>query len=269
MAEQPHLLIDRPRPEIGRLTINRPERRNALTRELVRDISEALAALGRDPECRVVILGGAGKGFCSGQDMQAASTRTGQSASGMVEKMFWQEQFAGMVLGMRRLRQPVIAAVNGAAAGAGMALALGADIRVASHSARFLVAAIRIGLSAGESGISYHLPRLIGAGRAFEVLLTGRPIEAEEAARIGLVTRLVADEALADAAIEQALAISRNAPFAVEQSKKLMWRTLDAASLDEALALENSTQIVCATTEDYREATRAFVEKRDPAFTGR
>ncbi|HEY6868567.1 MAG TPA: enoyl-CoA hydratase-related protein [Novosphingobium sp.] len=263
-----HLLIDRPLDGVARLTLNRPETLNSLSRELVKDFSNALDDLAEDPTCRVVIVTGAGRGFCSGQDMRAAAHRQTPGVSSTVEKMGWQSRFAGMAQRMQRMPQPVICAVNGVAAGAGMAIAVGADIRIGTPATRFLVASVRIGLSAGESGISYFLPRWIGAARAFEIMLTGRPIEAEEALATGLILRCVAPEALAEAALDQARAILANSPFAVAQTKRIMWRNLDAASLDHALDLENPTQIVANTTADYREALTAFGEKRPPRFTG-
>lgn len=262
------ILIDRPLDGVTRITLNRPDTLNALTRSMVGEFNSALDDVAEDPDCRVVIVTGAGRGFCSGQDMRAAADRQKPGVSSIVDKMGWQGRFAGMAQRMRRIPQPVICAVNGVAAGAGMAITLGADIRLGTPATRFLVAAIRIGLSGGESGISYHLPRWIGAARAFEVLLTGRPIEAEEALQTGLILRMVEPDALADAALDQARAILANSPFAVAQTKRVMWRNLDASSLDIALDIENPTQIVAGATADYREALSAFGEKRPPRFTG-
>lgn len=263
-----HLLIDRPLEGVTRLTLNRPDLLNALSRELVRDFSVALDDLAEDMACRVVIVTGAGRGFCSGQDMRAAAERQKPGVSSNVEKMGWQTRFAGMAQRMQRMPQPVICAVNGVAAGAGMAITMGADIRIGTPATRFLVASVRIGLSAGESGISYFLPRWIGPARAFEVMLTGRPIEAEEALATGLILRMVPQEALQEAALDQARTILANSPFAVAQTKRIMWRNLDAAGLDHALDVENPTQIVANTTADYREALNAFADKRAPRFTG-
>lgn len=263
-----HLLIDRPIEGVVRLTLNRPDTLNSLSRELVKDFSAALDNLAEDSSCRVVIVTGAGRAFCSGQDMRAAAHRQIPGVSSSVEKMGWQSRFAGMSQRMRRMPQPVICAVNGVAAGAGMAIAVGADIRIGTPQTRFLVASVRIGLSAGESGISYFLPRWIGAARAFEIMLTGRPIDADEALRTGLILRMVEADALAEAALDQARAIMDNSPFAVAQTKRIMWRNLDASSLDLALDIENPTQIVANTTADYREALTAFNEKRPPRFTG-
>jgi len=187
----------------------------------------------------------------------------------VAELMAGQELFASMV---RRLRSPdkvVIAAVNGAAVGAGFALTLGADIRIAARSASFHVGAVRIGLTAGECGISYHLPRLLGASRAFELMLTGRPVLAAEAERIGLVAGLVDDNELLPRAFRIADDVLRNSPYATRHTKQLMWTNLEAPSLDAALEVENRAQVLALKTEDFREAATAFAAKRAPVFTGR
>jgi len=270
MEQDTPVLVQTPQDGIRIIKLNRPDRLNALTREMVQQVNETPDAIAADSSVRVVILTGAGRGFCAGQDLQAAAARTRAAAGGGVEKLHWQDQFADMVRHIRALPVPVIAAVNGAAAGAGCALAFAADIRLAVPDAKFLIASVRIGLSAGETGISYNLPRLIGAARAFEILLTGRPIDAREAERFGLITRLVDEPGnLLAAAMEAATAILVNSPFAIAQTKQLMWANLDAASLDAALALENRAQILGTMTEDYTEATIAFTEKRPPVFNGR
>jgi enoyl-CoA hydratase len=169
---------------------------------------------------------------------------------------------------IRGLDQAVIAAVNGPAAGAGLGIALAADVRVAASSATFHIAAVKIGLSAGECGISYHLPRHIGTSRAFELMLTGRPIDAAEADRIGLVSRLVPDGQAVAEALDIADAITANSPFAIRQTKAVMWANLDNG-FQNALDLENRTQILAVLTEDANEAMRAFTQKRPPVFTGK
>ena len=262
------ILVERREGDIAVVTLNRPARLNALTREAVATLNMTLDELAADATCRAVILTGAGRGFCSGQDLAAANARKGDQASGVIEKLFWQEQFAGMGRRLRTMPQLVIAAVHGPAVGAGMAIALSADVRIATPTARFLVAAVRIGLSAGESGISYLLPRMIGLSRAFDILLTGRPIEAEEAERTGLVLRLAQPEALLDEAIAYVRTVLANSPYSVAHTKKLMWENLDA-SFDAAIGAENRTQILATMTQDYAEATAAFVEKRPPRFEGR
>jgi enoyl-CoA hydratase len=263
------LSLEQRDPQIRLLRLNRPARLNAFTREMVAEFNRRLDELAEDRECRALILTGTGRGFCSGQDVAAADERNRHAPSALVERMYWQEQFAGMSERIRALPQVVVAAVNGPCVGAGMAIALAADVRIVSRSARFLVAAVRLGLTAGESGISYLLPRLIGASRAFEILLTGRPIEADEAERIGLAARLVDDGELLPVAEQWTRDMLANSPFATQHTKRVMWENLDASSFRAALELENRSQILASMTEDYKEATAAFTEKRAARFTGR
>lgn len=250
------------------LTLNRPDRLNALTRDTVTHLNDVLDRLEADTSCRAVIVTGAGRGFCSGQDLQASNERNRAGTSGVVEKLYWQTQFAGMGGRIRAMTKIVIAAVNGPAVGAGMAIALSADVRIAAPNARFLVAAVRIGLTGGESGISYLLPRMIGASRAFDVLLTGRPIEAEEAERIGLVRNIVPNDGLMAEAIAYARDVLANSPYSMQHTKKLMWANLDANSYEAAIEAENRAQILGTMTQDYKEATAAFAERRPPRYTG-
>ena len=251
------------------VTLNRPTRMNALLRETVARFNGLLDELAADPACRAVIITGAGRGFCSGQDLAASNQRNQAGSSGVIEKLHWQQQFAGMGGRIRAMPKLVIAAVNGPAVGAGMAIALSADVRLATPAAKFLVAAVRIGLTGGESGISYLLPRMIGAARAFDILLTGRAIEAEEAERIGLVRSLSEPQSLIDDSIAYARSVLANSPYAVAHTKALMWANLDASSYEAAIQAENRTQILGTMTEDYSEATAAFMEKRAPRFLGR
>ena len=265
------LLVEYPRREVAVMTLNRPNRLNALTNELVAAITDALRGLARDRDLRVVVITGAGRGFCAGLDLaqpDAEGDGASEGGGGGIPRAYeGQETFSRMIEAVRACRQPVIAAVNGAAAGAGFGLTLACDVRIASESARFHIAAVKIGLSSGECGISYHLPRHIGSARAFELMLTGRPIDAAEADRIGLITRAVPDGEVLNAALETADAICANSPFAVWMTKKVMWENLDA-SFEQAIALENRTQILAIGSKDAREAMRAFVEKRTPTFTG-
>lgn len=269
MSDEPDILLDRPEPGICVVTLNRPARLNALLRETVERMNATLDALAADADCRAVIITGAGRGFCSGQDLEASNQRNQAGSSGVIEKLHWQQQFAGMGGRIRAMPQVVLAAVNGAAVGAGMAIALSADVRFATPAARFLVAAVRIGLTGGESGISYLLPRMIGASRAFDIVLTGRPIDAEEAERIGLIRSVSQPEALLDDAIAYARTVLANSPYSVAYTKKLMWANLDANSYEAAIAAENHVQILGTMTQDYGEATAAFMGKRPPRFTGR
>lgn len=251
------------------VTLNRPDRLNALTRETVARFNGALDQLESDPSCRAVIIVGAGRGFCSGQDLRASNDRNRSGASGVMVKLYWQDQFAGVGARIRSMSKIVVAAVNGPAVGAGMAIALTADVRIATPAARFLVAAVRIGLTGGESGISYLLPRMIGAARAFDILLTGRPIEAEEAERIGLVRGIVPADRLLAEAISYVRLVLANSPYSVAHTKRLMWANLDANSYEAAVEAENRAQILGTMTQDYGEATAAFMEKRPPHYQGR
>jgi enoyl-CoA hydratase len=256
-----------PSPEIAVVTLNRPERLNALTHEVVDALVARLTEGGAQPACRALVLTGAGRGFCAGLDIAANVNADADKRRSLPVRMAGQEKFASMVRTIRTLRQPVVAAVNGAAAGAGLGLALACDVRVAAASASFHVAAVKIGLSAGECGISYHLPRHIGSSRAFEHMLTGRPISAADAERYGLVSRVVADGEALEAALGIAREITANSPFAVWQTKQVMWANIDA-DFEGALAVENRAQILAVHTDDAREAMNAFVEKRPPTFTG-
>jgi enoyl-CoA hydratase len=179
-----------------------------------------------------------------------------------------QERFAGLVMRIRSLPQPVIAAVNGPAAGGGLALALAADTRVCSSSARFNAAFVRIGLSGCDMGVSYLLPRLVGPTVAFEMMLTGRLVDAQEAFERGLVLRVVADGGVVEAALDVARAICANTPLGVRLTKQTMWANLEAPSLANAIELENRTQVLCVQTEGFQEAVATFLQRRSAATRG-
>lgn len=264
-----HIVVEQPAEHIRVVRLNRPERLNALTREMVRILNDVLDEIAASPDCRAVIITGAGRGFCSGQDVTVANSRNKSNPSTVVERLFWQEQYTGIGERLRMMPQVVIAAVNGPCAGVGMAIALAADVRIVARSARFLVAAARLGLTAGESGISYFLPRLIGAARAFEIMLTGRPVEAEEAERIGLCVKMVDGDKLMEEALALTQTILASSPFAIAHTKRVMWQNLDAGSYSVAMEIENRSQILASLTEDYKEATAAFTEKRPAKFQGR
>jgi enoyl-CoA hydratase len=262
------VLLEWPREGIALITLNRPERLNALTYEVVQGLVTALQQASATPGCRVVVLTGAGRGFCAGMDIAAGVAREAAGPRSVPERYEGQEAFAAMPRTIRNLRQPVIAAVNGAAAGAGMAITLAADIRLASPTAAFHIAAVKIGLSAGECGISYHLPRLIGASRAYEYMLTARPIGAQEAEKLGLVSRLVPGEELVAAALDLASEIAVHSPYAIWQTKQVMRANVDN-DFETAIAIENRAQILAVSTDDSKEAMQAFVQKRSPVYTGR
>lgn len=264
---KPHyntLLTERPTQQIVVARLHRPERLNAITFEMFEELHRLQVEVEADDEVRVLVLTGSGRAFCAGLDLDEASTLPSMPAADMLRG---QESWADAVAGFSRLSKPVIAAVNGAAAGAGMGLALAADIRIASATARFNAAFVRIGLS-GDVGTSYLLPRLVGLGHASEILLTGRFVAADEALRIGLVNSVVEPEALLDRALETAALICANSPVGMRLTKHVVRTNVDAPSLEAALALENSNQVLATRTDDMVEALDAFRSKRTPSFVG-
>jgi enoyl-CoA hydratase len=248
------------------VTLRRPRRLNALSWPLIDELLDALARIGEDPAIRVVVLTGAGRGFCAGLDIQADDP-FGQRDP--IEAVFGhQEKVAGLALALRALPQPVIAAVNGPASGGGLALALACDLRVAVPEASFNVAFVRIGLSGCDVGVSHLLPRIVGFGIASELMLTGARVDAARAERIGLVNRVAAPEELLDAALALAAEIARNSPFGVRMTKEVLERNVDATSLAAAIDLENRTQVIATRTANAAEALSAFTERREPRFGG-
>jgi enoyl-CoA hydratase len=252
---------------IGLIRLNRPEVMNAINGEWIENFHAILDSVRDDRSVRVIIITGAGRGFCGGMDLKAEHDYSvGTQAERAVKSWETQERLALIVEKLTRLRQPVIAAVNGASAGGGFAIALASDIRVAARSASFHVANVRAGISAGECGISWLFPRLVGLSRCFELLVTGRRFDAEEADRIGLLARVVEDDQLMDSALEIARAIAANSRFAVMMSKDVIYANLSAPDIRTAAAIENRTQMVCGSTGDFNEAAAAFREKRKPVF---
>lgn len=261
------VVVDRPQPGVALVTLNRPERLNAMNYDLVRGLYDTFDELAEDRTCRVIVLTGSGRGFCAGLDLTSGASPPSGAGLGRAQAGMGVQKFiAGLVPKMRSVPQPIIAAVNGAASGGGLALALASDVRIAAQSARFNVAFIRVGLSGCDIGVSWMLPRLIGASRAFELLLTGRLIDAAEADRIGLVTRVVPDDAVVDSALETAALIVGNSPFGVRMTKEVMWSQLEIGSLQAGIDLENRTQVLSSFTGDLTEAMAAFAEKRPANF---
>ena len=269
MAE-PTVLIERIEEGIDLLTLNRPERLNAMTSQLVGEMTDALLAIAADQTSRVVVLTGAGRGFCAGLDLVEGLGAPLSDEMGRVQANMWfQKSIARLITTMREIPQPIVAAVNGPAAGGGLAMTLASDIRVASTTATFSVAFVRIGLSGCDVGVSWLLPRLIGASRANEMMLTGRRVESDEAMTMGLVARVVPDGEALTAALESARQIRANSPFGVWMTKEVAWSNLEASSLHAAIDLENRTQILATMTSDMNEATSAWLEKRPPRFENR
>jgi enoyl-CoA hydratase len=235
-----------------------------MTMRMFDELMAVPQALKQDDDLRALIITGAGRGFCAGYDLDHVDEIT---RLGVRDFLKFQELATGGLAAIRALRVPVIAAVNGAASGGGLALSLASDVRIAAQSARFNVAFIRVGLSGCDIGVSWMLPRLIGASRAFELLLTGRLIDAAEADRIGLVTRVVPDGEVVESALETAELIVGNSPFGVRMTKEVMWSQLEIGSLQAGIDLENRTQILSSFTGDLTEAMAAFAEKRPAKFT--
>lgn len=256
---------------IGILTLNRPKRLNAMSLALGEELRDCFAKLCDDFETRVVILRGAGRAFCAGFDLKEVSKSPSESKLGGVQYQYHkvQQAFSDMVVKMRRAPQPIIAAIRGPASGGGFSLALACDVRIAGESARFNAAYIRIGLSGGDVGSSYLLPRLIGLSRAAEYLFTGRFLDAVTAERIGLVSQVVTDDQVDVAALQLAREMLQNSPFGLRITKEVLNCNVDAPSLESALHLENRTQILCSLTEDAKEGVQAFLEKRAPSYRDR
>lgn len=250
--------------------MNRPDRLNALNPELIADLIAVFQGLQHARTTRVVILTGAGKGFCAGADLQdraapgAIPGTAGMSQLGFVYK--YQEYLAQLVLAIHECDKPVIAAINGAAVGGGFAIALASDIRIASTAAKFGAAFIKVGLSACDVGTSYFLPRLVGASVAAGLMLSGRIFGADEAREIRLVSRVVEPEALEGSAIELARSIVENSEYGVWMTKKGLWSAVDAPSLRHAMEMENRTQVLGTFTGAMEESMVAFSEGRKPRW---
>lgn len=261
------ILIEKRIDGISIVRLNRPHRLNSMTANLVGQLHEQLDQIAQDSSCRVVILTGSGKGFCAGLDLNGYGVLDGKEDLGTVQHSFLiQKHISSLISHMRSIPQPIIAAVNGAASGGGLALVLGSDIRIAAESAKFNVAFIKVGYSACDIGTSWLLPRIVGVARAQELMLTGRLFDSSEAFRIGLVINVCPDALLIEEAIAKANEIITNSPFAVSLTKEAMWTALEIPAMQSAIDLENRQQIMTSLTQDAAEAMNAFVEKRNPHF---
>jgi enoyl-CoA hydratase len=263
------VLVDRPRPHVALITLNRPERMNSMAFDVMVPLKHVIEDITYDNDIRVVVLTGAGRGFSSGADHKSAGSVP--HIDGLTRPTFAlrsMQVLDDVILGLRRMHQPVVAAVNGAAIGGGLCLALAADIRIASTGAYFRAAGINNGLTASELGLSYLLPRAIGSSRAFEIMLTGRDVSAEEAERIGLVSRAVPGEELLEACYEVAERIAAFSRPGVELTKRTLWSGLDASTLEGHMQAEGLGQLfVRLLTTNFEEAVAARAEKRAPVFT--
>lgn len=248
------------------VTLNRPESLNSMSRTLMLELQHYFGKLYTDFDTRVVLLTGAGRGFCAGLDLKEDRSDEG---SGPVIGMRVQRRVSEIMMRMRRAPQPIISLINGPASGGGFGLALASDVRIATPHARMNAAFIRIGLSACDVGVSYFLPRLVGSSLASELLLTGDFIDADRALRVGLVSDVVPEDQLLTRGRAMADSILRNSPIGVRLTKECLNMSVDAPSLESVIAMEDRQQILISQTGDMREGVQAFGEKRAPEYRDR
>lgn len=260
--------VERPIEHVAVVRLNRPDRLNAMSIELVLELAHALEEVGADNTCRVVVLTGAGRAFCSGLDLKDHGVVPG--IDGLQIGQIAQRAmhvYSRLTPLMRSMRQPIIAAVNGDAYGGGMCLALAAELRFASEGARFNATGIVNGLTSTEMGASWLLPRLVGAAHSNDLLLTGRVIDAHEAERIGLVSRVVPGDDVLDVALEVAGRMAAYSAYGLAMTKSTIWANLEVASLAAAQELEDRNQLMLGFTANLPEAMAAFAEGREPRYT--
>ena len=263
MADYAHLLVDTSAEGVRTLTLDRPEKLNAVNGALASSLSSAVADAAAEDAVRVVIITGSGRAFCAGLDLSEPPALPSSPRVERLDPFAWVGTWVRSVV---HCEKPVIAAVNGAAAGAGFGLALACDLRIVAASTRMTAGYVRRGLSP-DAGVSYFLPRHVGLARASDILLTGRDVDAEEAARIGLATEVVADDAFVERVRAYAAQLATGAPIAHALTKRLLVRSLDT-ELDAALRDELVSIKQCFATRDVTEAIAAFRETRRPIFRG-
>lgn len=261
----PHELIETVADGVATLTLNRPDRLNALSTPILDGLLEALPRLAADAEIAVVVLTGAGRGFCAGGDVK--SMAEGTSLLGVADAVVRLRGRMEVSRLLHEIPKPTIAMVNGPAAGAGLAMALACDLRIAAESARFITAFVKVGFS-GDFGGSYFLSKLVGSGKARELYYSGDPLNSAQALALGIVSQVVPDAELTDATMKLATRLARGPVIALGLMKQ-NFNAAEAGTLSELLDLEALNQVKAARTEDHLEAARAFVEKRPPLFKGR
>jgi enoyl-CoA hydratase/carnithine racemase len=262
-------LLIRQEGEVAWVTMNRPERLNALNPTLVDALREFFVGLYWRRDVRVVVLTGAGNAFCAGLDLKERSGSNSGGQRSIGAGLTAQRRISEIVIAMRRCPQPIIACVNGAAAGGGFALALASDVRIATPTTRMNAAFIRLGLSACDIGVSYFLPRMVGSSVAAEYMLTGRFIDAERAYQLGLVSRVVAPEALETEAAAFVEDMLHATPLGLRLTKEALNHAIDAQGLEAVIAMEDRNQILGSADGDFGEGVRAFLEKRKPRYVPR
>jgi enoyl-CoA hydratase len=252
--------LSQPAEHITLIRLDKPERLNAISFDLVADLHDALDQVAADDDCKVAILTGAGRGFCAGLDLKdwGAPPEVGghpHYPAGRTGQAF----MSNLTQHIRATPQIVIGAVNGAAYGGGFSLALACDLRIAAASARFCSAFIKTGLTGTDIGVTYLLPRLIGAARAFDLIVTGRTVDAAEADRMGIVSRVVPDESLMDEAMAIATTVAGYTSYGLRNTKEVMWHNLDTNNMAAAIALENRNQELGGQTPEVQEFMRAYM----------
>jgi enoyl-CoA hydratase len=260
--------VEKPQPHTSVVTLERPERLNAMSIELVIELDDTLGEVAADNDTWVVVLTGAGRAFCSGLDLKdygVIPNIDGLQVGRIAQRSM--RYYSRLMTALRRMPQPVIAAVNGPAYGGGMCLALGAELRFAAASATFNATGIVNGLTSTELGASWLLPRLVGAAHSHDMLLTGRRIDADEAYRMGLVSRVYPDDALMAEVLAVAAGMCRFSPYGLAMTKDILWVNLENPSFEAAIEIEDRNQLMLGFTENLPEAIRAFDQGRDPVYT--
>jgi len=268
MSDGTATLLINNQTDVEIVTLNREKVLNALDEPLIDSLLEYFRRLPDRPEVRVIILRGSGRVFCAGGDLAGGDEMAEQS--GPVPNMYRvQDKLARLVTAMHRCPQPIIALVQGAAAGGGFALAAAANFRLGVENTRFICSFIRVGLSACDCGLSYFLPRLVGLAKASEIMLTGGEVRAEEALKLGLLNRIVSLEQLESEGMKLARQMCTLAPLGLRMTKEVLQQNADATSIEAAVALENRTQVLLGQTEDMQEGFKAFLERRPAKYRGR
>jgi enoyl-CoA hydratase/carnithine racemase len=249
------------------LSIDCPDKLNALSYKMIADLNHFFAGMRYDTDTRVIIFRGNGKAFCAGSNLDDLAMDPPEGM-GRVQRDFFimQQSVTDIILHMRRCAQPIIGAIHGFAIGGGFSIALACDVRIAGESVRMNAGYIKIGTSGCDMGSSFHLPRIIGFSRAAEYLYTGRFMDAATADRLGLVSKVVPDDKLLDAALELAQEMLLTSPFGLRLSKEGLNASMDGLSLENAIKMENRNQVLCTSTADGKEGIKAMMEKRKPAF---
>ncbi len=265
MTEE-NILLTEKKGKVGIITLNRPDKLNAFNDELTFRLQDALKEMEKDKDVRAIVITGAGRGFCSGQDLQSRSISQDVGERPSLGDSI-RRRYNPIVTRIRRMEKPIIAAVNGVAAGAGASLAFACDLRIASETASFIQSFTKVGL-VPDSGSTFMLPRLIGATKAFELMVTADKLPAQEALKLNLVNKVVPEAELLKEAVELAEKLAAGPTKAFGLTKRAVNRAL-FHDLEELLEYEASLQEIAGRSDDFQEGVKAFVEKRTPAYTGR